>query len=169
MSHHPSQKTPSKPTANTTCNLCVFLFLASASLRLYTLDNTEIRNGTLVRKLLLKFLCRTKEKENTITHTRHTYTCLISNSRQTFHSQFLGILCEYILSLTRLYVEYVNRVTHKAAYHSLSGATKWRNKLTGAPDYLQVLLGSLWRLMLKSYRPQPDTQDSECPSAGAAS
>lgn len=58
-------------------------------------------------KLLFKFLCRTREKENTATHTRQTHTlaCLISNSRQTFHSQFLGILCEYILSLTRFYVE----------------------------------------------------------------
>lgn len=58
-------------------------------------------------KLLFKFLCRTREKENTVTHTRQTHTlaCLISNSRQTFHSQFLGILCEYILSLTRFYVE----------------------------------------------------------------
>lgn len=76
----------------------------------------------------------------------HTHTPLISIQGKHF-SQFFGILCEYILSLTRLCVEYVNHVIHKAVYHSLSGATKWWNKHIGAPDYFQVLLSNQWRLM----------------------
>lgn len=93
---------------------------------------------------------------------------LISNSRQAFHSQFLGVLCEYILSLTGFYVEYVNHVMHKAAYHSLSRATKWWNKHIGPPDHLQAPLSNLWRLMTKSMPFSSsiitsDTQDAPSP------
>jgi len=101
--------------------------LASASLRFHTLDNTEIRNSTFVIKLSFKFLCRTKEEENTDIADKHTYTHLISNSRQSFHSQFLGILCEYIFSLSKFYVEHVNHFIHKTTYHSPSRASKWWN------------------------------------------
>lgn len=145
-------------------------FLASASLCLYTLENAEVRNCTSVIKLLFKFLCRTKEKKQNQLHIpdKHTYMHLISNSRQAFHSQFLGVLCEYILSLTGFYVEYVNHVMHKAAYHSLSRATKWWNKHIGAPDHLQAPSSNLWRLMTKvmpfsSSVITSDTQDAPSP------
>lgn len=97
------------------------------SARFHTLDNTEIRNSTFVIKSLFKILCRTKEEENTDREDKHTYTCLIPNSRQSFHSQFLGILCEYIFSLSKFYVEYVNHFIHKTTYHSSPRASKWWN------------------------------------------